>query len=315
MINVAVIGCGNWGKNLIRNFSSLGNLSAIYCLDTISAKLIEKEFSVPFKSYEDILEDPSINAIVVATTTNSHFEISKKALLSNKHVFVEKPVSLNFEESKKLSDIANDKNLILMTGHLLQYHPAFIKVKELVKSGVIGSIKTIHTRRQFMGRIRQSENVMWDLIPHDMSMILSLTNEEPINITTNSSKSFGNCNDSVSAKLNFKSGIDAYLSVSWCFPEKEQKLFILGEKGTIVFDDTLPWDQKVKMTYVDIIKKDDDIFLIPGETKQIEINQGEPLKLECEHFIKCIENFKEPNTGQKEFLPVINVCQQIQNLI
>lgn len=309
---VGVIGCGLWGKNLVRNFAELGALSALSDTDNLKAHTLAAEFNVPALSESELFENPDINAIIVSSLAPFHVEHAEKALNAGKHVYVEKPMAMSTKDAQKLCDLAKAKNLILMVGHILNYHPAFIALKEHISE--LGTLKHIYANRLGLGRFRHHESVLWDLATHDVSLILSLTQKMPDSVKA-TWQSFLTQNKPASAllTLNFPGDLTAHVHASWVSPFKEQKLVVIGENGIAVFDDRKPWAEKLQIfsdciTIHEDIPRSNDIF----ETRTIPIPESEPLKNECAHFLNCIMKNEEPLTSGLEGLRVTQILEQAE---
>lgn len=314
MVKVAVVGCGRWGMNLVRNFAQTQALAAVCCAHDENAAQAGQRFNVPVCDFAQLLENPEIAGIVLATHTQTHFDLAHEALQAGKHVYVEKPVALCARQAQQLADLAQKKDLVLMAGHLLQYHPAFLLVQEKVRAGLIGPIRTMHTRRLFMGRIRSSESVIWDLLPHDLSMILGLIASPVAQVQAAASAGFGSAWDTVSAALQFEDGAQAYLNASWSFPMKEQTMVVVGQSGALCFDDTADWTEKVRhLPFTAAPGDSDDIWLQPAAWAPLPVMPAEPLLQECQHFLSCIQQVQPCRTGAQEFMPVMHICQQIHD--
>lgn len=313
---IAIVGTGYWGKNLVRNYAELDVLSAIcdsslQALDALKAKYPEVKCTT---DYREILDDPQIKGIVIASPAATHFSLAREALLSGKDVFVEKPLALNVPEAEELKDIAQSNSLILMVGHLLQYHPAFIKLKELIHDGELGRIHYIYSNRLSFGKIRREEDILWSFAPHDISMILTLAQEEPEYVmATGGFYLHKKIADVTTTHLEFPSGLKAHVFVSWLHPFKEQMLVVVGDKNMAVFNDTLPWNEKL-LLYPHNIQWQDGIP-IPDkkEAKQISLAEAEPLKAECLHFIECIKKRKMPTTDALEGIEVLKILKVSQD--
>ena len=242
MTNIAVVGTGYWGKNLVRNFNELGVLHTVCdsnpsTLHSLHEKYPETESQSSFKY---VLQNPAIDAVVIATPAETHFEMAKMTLQANKHVFVEKPLALLASEAEELQQLAVDQNLKLMTGHILLYHPAIIKLKEIINSGELGKVNYIYSNRLNLGKIRSEENILWSFAPHDISAILYLLDEMPGQVMAHGGNYLNrDIADVTMTMLSFKSGVKGHIFVSWLHPDKEQKLIIVGDKKMAVFDDTL----------------------------------------------------------------------------
>lgn len=310
---VAVIGCGRWGKNLVRNFASLGALAAVCDSDVATATRFSTEFGAPALDTAELFADDGITAVAIAAPPTQHFPLAKAALEAGKHVFVEKPLALDAEHGATLCALADSCGLTLMVGHLLQYHPAFLRLKELVDAGDVGRLQYIYSHRLNLGVVRREENILWSFAPHDISMILSLVGHEPDQVSAVGASYLNkSVADVTTTHLGFPNGEQAHIFVSWLNPIKEQKLVVVGEAGMVVFDDTQPWGSKIlhyphRMDWVDgqPIPNKADAVAVPVE-------QDEPLKLECRHFLDCVANGKRPRTDGVEGLKVLRVLQQAQ---
>ncbi len=315
---IAVVGAGYWGKNLIRNYHELGVLHTI--CDTVESTL--KDFSKTYPdtsicdNYEQLLANHQIKGVVISVPAALHYTFTKHALLAGKHVFVEKPLSLELEQAEDLVQLAGEKRCILMIGHLMQYHTAFQKLKQLVHSGELGSIYYIYSNRLSLGKIRREENTLWSFAPHDISMILSLCNEQPHKVSaTGGNYLQKQIADVTVTHLEFPSGIKAHIFVSWLHPFKEQKLVVVGKEQMAVFSDTESWDKKL-MLYSHSINWNNGIPTpLKAEPKLVELQQSEPLRSECRHFLDCIVQNKQPITDGEEGLRVLKVLAQAQECI
>jgi len=311
-IKISVVGCGYWGKNLVRNFAELGVLHAVCDANAELAEKASQAYGVPIHSFDQVLQS-DCDGVVIAAPAAQHFDLTQKALKAGKHVFVEKPLSLRVDEAKKLCDLSLEVDRKLMVGHLLQYHPAFLELKHLISKGNLGRLQYIYSNRLSLGKFRNEENILWSFAPHDISMILGLTGDLPETVYA-----AGSCHlnpriqDVTTTHMNFKNGIQAHIFVSWLHPYKEQKLVVVGERGMAVFDDGAPWGEKLKLyphqvNWVDGVPHPEkaDVIHVPLEVE-------EPLKLECQHFINSIANNTKPRTDAFEGLRVLQVLDAAQ---
>ncbi|ACI18519.1 Gfo/Idh/MocA family protein [Dictyoglomus thermophilum] len=309
---IGLIGLGYWGKNILRNLYELGVLHT--ACDFSHEVVEERRRSFPEVSYttdfNDLLSNSEIKAIAIATPAVTHYELAKKALLAGKDVFVEKPMTTSVKEGEELVKIAEEKNKIIMVGHILQYHPAVTKLKELISQGLIGEIIYIYSHRVNVGKIRIDENVWWSLAPHDVSLILMLTGRMPKRIYYQGSSYITKGIDDIAlASLEFDNGIRGHIFVSWWHPYKEQKLVTIGSKGMLIFDDTTEeklflYPHKVEWNNGIPVAKKEEMQVIPVEKK-------EPLKEELLHFIECVKERKTPRTDGYEGLRVLKVLEKI----
>lgn len=307
---IVVAGCGHWGKNLVRNFAELGVLAGICDPDIELAQQYSEKYNIPLLSWKQILQDTSIEAVAIATPAGLHAQLAEEALNANKDIFVEKPLALELHAAEKICQLANDKNRILMLGHLMQYHPAFIQLKKIVHSGELGQLQYIYSNRLNFGKLRREENILWSFAPHDISMILSLTGQEPTHVNA-----VGSCflhetiADVSTTFMIFPNNIRAQIFVSWLYPYKEQKLIVVGSNGMAIFDDTKPWEKKLAL-YPHRINWHDGIPLPSKADAHFELlNSAEPLTLECQHFIDCVNLRRQPLTDGKEGLNVLRVLK------
>ena len=315
MVKVAVVGSGYWGKNLVRNFHNLGALGAICDNDPqVLTRFQDMYQDIPaVHDFDNLLDGPGpqVDGIVISTPAETHYGLAKKGLLARKHVFVEKPLSLTVEEAQELVELAQHNQLILMVGHILQYHPAVIKLKELVDSGELGKIQYLYSNRLNIGKIRAEENILWSFAPHDISVILTLLGEMPETVyATGGSYLQQQIPDTTLTTLDFPSGVKAHIFVSWLHPFKEQKLVVVADKKMAVFDDT---SQEKLMLYPHKIQW---LQRIPVASKAdaevVAVDMDEPLKAECQHFLDCIKNGLTPRTDGWEGLRVLQVLQASQ---
>jgi len=308
---LALIGTGNWGKNLARNFHELGVLHT-FCDLRETVQYPGVNFTPNFNA---VLENPAITQIAIAAPAALHYALAKQSLLAGKDTYVEKPLCLDSTEAEELIALAQSKNRILMVGHLLQYHPCIIRLQELIKNGELGKLQSITSNRLNLGTIRTEENVLWSFAPHDISVIISLCNQEPLEVRcTGEGYLNPNIPDTALTTMRFADGVRAHIFTSWIHPFKEQKLVVIGSQGMAVFDDLKPWGEKLTLTR-------NPIKWVQGNLPQanktdaqcIEVPQSEPLRNECEHFLKCCADRTSPKTDGKEGLRVLKVLQRAQS--
>jgi len=321
MINIAVVGAGAWGRNHIRVFSEMPHVRLKYICDSDSAKLssIQKSFpqSKAVRDMNLILQDPEIKGIVIASSAISHYPLAKESLLAGKDVLVEKPMAMRSEEAKEMVEIAEKNRNILMVGHLLVYHPVVDRLREMVRSGAMGKIYYIYTQRVNLGVIRQDENALWSFAPHDLSVILYLIDEEPVAVTAQGESYIQKgIEDVVFVSLRFSDGKMANIHLSWLDPHKLRKVTIVGSEKMVVFDD-MESSEKLKIYDKGIKNLSYDTYgeylsLRFGDITIPSVKMVEPLKTEAEHFIQCIESRKEPKTGGRDGLRVINILMAAQ---
>jgi len=315
MPQIAVIGSGYWGKNLIRNYHGLGALRVICDKD----ETVLAAFKVQYPDVDtcialnEVLSNRDVKGVVIATPAETHFRIAREALLAGRHVYVEKPLVLDETEGTELIRLSRKRELVLMVGHLLQYHPVFERLRTLVSSGELGRINYIYSHRLNLGKIRREENILWSFAPHDISMILSLAGEEPeAVIATGGNFLHKKIADVTTTHMEFHSGLRAHIFVSWLHPFKEQKLVVVGDRKMAVFDDTLSWSDKLVLYSHRIDWNNNMPVPVKAEPERLDILQDEPLKLECLHFLDCIASGKPPLTDGAEGLRVLKVLNAAQ---
>ena len=305
---IAVVGCGHWGKNLVRNFSELGCLAAVCDPNEKLAKKFASEYGVEHLSFEAVLNNQRISGVVLAVPASLHASMAVAAMNKGKSVFVEKPIAMDEVEAKSMLDAAKLNQVQLMVGHLRQYHPIFIALKKLKESGELGSLQYLYSNRLSFGKVRSEEDVIWSFAPHDISMVLTLIGEEPLVVKAESSAILQpDIADTATVHMDFKSGVKAHISVSWLHPYKEQKLVVVGDQGMAVFDDTKAWPEKLSLYRHSVDVTEAFPRLEKSEVEYITVPQSEPLKNECQHFIEVLAGRTKPLTCGEEGLRVLKV--------
>ncbi len=305
---IAVIGSGYWGRNLVRNFHQLGALHTVCDGNPqVEAEIREKYPQAVFRrDYAEVLADADVDAVVVATPAVTHFEMARQAMEAGKDVYVEKPLALNVDEGAKLARLAERCGRIVMVGHILQYHPAVLKLKELIVAGGLGRIHYIYSNRLNMGKIRTEENILWSFAPHDISVVLSMLDEDPTSVTCDGGEYLNRgVADVTLSQLTFSSGVRAHIFVSWLHPFKEQRLVVVGSEKMAVFDDTAA--DKLMLYSHRVEWKDRVPNAVKATGEKVELEDAEPLNMECRHFLECVEQRKTPRTDAREGLRVLKV--------
>jgi UDP-2-acetamido-3-amino-2,3-dideoxy-glucuronate N-acetyltransferase len=315
--DLALVGAGHWGANLARTFDALGAL-AVIC-DVNEATLAAYRSSYPHvkltSSIADVLADPSIRKVAIATPAALHHSLAKAALLAGKDTFVEKPLCLELAEGEELIALANDCDRLLMVGHLLQYHACLIRLKELISQGALGELLTITSNRLNFGRFGRDRNALWSFAPHDISVILSLTgNRLPEHIRCmGASYLSSEVADSTLTVMRFAGRISTHVYVSWLNPFKEQKLTVVGTDGMAVFDDTKPWREKLTLHRKYLrAPGEGEAAPLKSEGELVDVPEVEPLLSECSHFLDCCRERTTPRTDAAEGLRVLRVLQLAQ---
>lgn len=318
MTGVAVIGAGNWGKNLVRNFAALPEVELKYVCD--SNEKVRKAMSGLYPQatvtddVQQALSDPNVDAVVIAVDAPYHFELAKKALEAGKHTYVEKPLTLSAANSRELVDLAGAKNLKLMVGHLLEYHPAVNYIKDIIASGDAGKPLYLYFQRVNLGIVRQKENAWWSLAPHDISVACYLFGAEPVSVSASGHDYLQKgIEDVVFANLKFADGRMAHIHVSWLDPHKIRKVTLVGSQKMVVFDDMAAaekvrvYDKGAEIKSVDSYAE--AVTLRTGDILIPKIPGGEPLKDECQHFIDSIVNDSAPRSDGADGLRVVKVLE------
>ncbi len=310
---VAVVGMGAWGANLVRNFYELGALAAI-CDSSLTAEAASaKEYpSARFTSdYREILSSPEITAVALATPAVSHFQMAMAALQAGKDVFVEKPLSTRVEEGEALVRAAEAAGRVLMVGHVLRYHPAVVKLQELVQSGALGKIYYVYSSRLNIGKIRTEENILWSFAPHDVSVMLALLNESPVRVACQGGAYLNSgLFDVTVSQFEFSSGVRGHIFVSWLHPVKEQRLVVVGSEQMAVFDDTA--DQKLTLYPHKVEWRNRIPTAIKASGQPVSVDDAEPLREECMHFLECLRTRARPLTDGREGLRVLRILDACQ---
>ena len=312
---INVIGAGYWGKNLVRNFDSIGAIDTVFDVSKSNLEKISKAHP-NLNVSEDISQafKNSARGVVISTPAETHYELAKQALLANKDVFVEKPLALKFSQAQELVELAKQRKLLLMVGHLLQYHPAVVKLKNMVVEGELGKIEYVYSNRVNLGKIRTEENILWSFAPHDISVMLWIVGQTPVQVNAvGGSYLQPNIADSTISSFMFEGGIRAHIFVSWLHPFKEQRFVVIGSKKMAVFDDRLPSTEKLKV-YDKSIEMINGQFVTsaPHGTPVFFNSDIEPLKAECQHFIDSITTRTTPRTDGEEGVRVLRVLQSCQ---
>ena len=319
-LNVAVVGAGYWGKNLIRNFATAKRCNLKYVCDLNEKLLAARKKEFPFiktsTNLQDVLDDSEVEGIVVATDVPSHFKVAQKSLEAGKHTYVEKPLTLKASDGKALVELAKEKGLKLMVGHLLEYHPAVNFLKETIDKGRIGQPYYVYTQRVNLGIVRQNENAWWSLAPHDVSIICYLLGSEPVSVAAHGQCYLQkNIEDVVFATIKFADGKMANMHCSWLDPHKIRKVTVVGSEKMVTFDD-MEATEKIRMydkaaaikhdittSYAEVISLRFGDIVIP------KVEAREPLALECAHFIDCVLDGKPVRSDGPDGVRVVRVLE------
>ncbi|HEX8491222.1 MAG TPA: Gfo/Idh/MocA family oxidoreductase [Pyrinomonadaceae bacterium] len=310
--SIAVVGCGYWGKNLVRNFNRLGALK-LCCDATPQGRATAVELAPQSAIVSEFKEalDTRVAGVVIATPAETHYELTRAALLAGKDVFVEKPLSLTYEQGAALVQLAKERGRILMVGHVLEYHPAIVRLQELVRAGELGKVRYISSNRLNLGKVRREENILWSFAPHDIAIILRLMGSSmPFQVSAHGGSYVQpNIADVTITHMLFDNGVRAHIYVSWLHPFKEQRLVVVGSKKMASFDDVTKklvlYDQRVEL-------QEGQPVPIKGNGDTVQFGEDEPLLLECRAFLEAIETRQQPVTDGASGLRVLQVLQAAQ---
>jgi predicted dehydrogenase len=314
-LRVGQAGLGYWGPNLARNFGDLADLRWLCDLspDLLAKAAASHPQARTTTDFEELLDDPELDAVVLATPVVTHYELAKQALAAGKHVFVEKPQAQSAGEAEELNSLAQERGLVLMPGYLLLYHPAITKLKELVDAGELGEVLYLYGNRQNLGQIRRDENALWSLGAHDLSVMLHLVGEEPVEAWARG-ESFlrDGIEDVVFCFLRFPSGVVAHMHVSWLDPHKMRKLTVVGRDKMAVFDDM---EAERKVTVYDTGPEQrpaSDWAVREGDIHIPKLTREEPLRRECAHFLSLVAGEGDPLEPSRQGLAVVRTLELLQ---
>jgi len=321
VINIGCVGSGAWGKNLVRTFATLPGCNLYYCcdVDPKARQRVAKAYPgcKTTASFADVLRDDAVDAVAIASPAKLHHEHAKAALLSGKHVFVEKPMSLASSDAEELIELSEVRGRTLMVGHLLLYHPAIARLKELIRAGELGEVYYLYSQRTNLGRVRSDESALWSFAPHDLSVAMYLLDEEPLSISADGQAYLQpGIEDVVFLTLHFPGGKMAHVQVSWLDPHKVRRLTVVGSEKMVVFDDVEPmeklkiYDKGVRLPSYD--SYGDSITVRFGDIYSPRIDIREPLGIECEHFLDCVEKGERPLTDGRDGLRVVRALERAE---
>ena len=313
---VVVVGCGRWGRNHVRNYAELGALAGIVDADQKLAAEQADRFGVPSLRFEDVLGDPRIAGLVFALPPSQNVPLGQRALEAGKDLFVEKPLALSVADGERLCALAERHGRVLMVGHILQYHPAFVELGRLVREGRLGRLMSLVSTRLDLGAIRREEDALWALAPHDISMVLALLGTEPVRV-----EAFGGYHthpaiaDTTTVALTFADGASAEIRSSWLHAFKEQRLVVAGTDAMAVFDDREPWERKLVLHAYRIAETGGTAIIDRAEPEPVPLEAGEPLRRECAHFLHSILSRAAPLSDGREGLRVLRVLQAATSVL
>jgi predicted dehydrogenase len=310
-MNITIIGCGHWGQNLVRNFAALGALGSV-CDVTPEGR----ELAARIAPAVELLSDPDLaiasaaGGIVIATPAETHFDLARRALLAGKDVFVEKPMALSRDEARLLVRLAEERGRILMVGHVLEYHPAILALRKLVDSGELGQIRYVYSTRLSLGKIRRRENILWSFAPHDIAVILRLIGQRPFQVVACGGAYIQpNIPDVTVTNLLFDNGVRAHIHVSWLHPFKEQRLVVVGSRKMASFDDV---SKRLVLYDMRVDLREGEPIPVRGEGDSVPFAADEPLRVECEAFLRAVSERRPPLTDGISGVNVLSVLEAAQ---
>lgn len=304
---IAVLGCGYWGSNHIRTLKSLGVLQAVSDANHARAEGFGSEHDVPAIEPDALFDSPEIDAIVMALPPQFHADNAIRAVEAGKDVLVEKPIALTVADAERSVRAAKDAGRIYMVGHVLRFHPAFEKLKALIDAGELGTVGYIHSHRLGLGKFHTENDALWDLAPHDLSMILAITGAAPVEIRGQGAALLDHLSDFAHLHMRFPNGLRSHLFTSRLNPYRERRLTVVGDKGMAVFDDVEPWSRKLAFYRHAVWQDSGQWAFTTNEPTYVHVDEGMPLTRELEHFISCIETRAEPRTTGEEATEVLKI--------
>ena len=309
-LKIAVVGCGVWGGNHIRTLASLGALGAVCDRNPEKANAMVAANGGVALSFDDMLADDRIDGVVLALPPHEHAEAALAVIEAGKHLLVEKPIALSVDDARRVVDAAEASGLTAMTGHVLRYHPAFEALADLAAGGQLGEIRYIHSHRLGLGRFHSENDALWDIAPHDLSLIMALTGERPSEVHGEGSAVLNHLSDFAHLHLRFPSGVKSHVFTSRLNPYRERRLTVIGDKAMAVFEDMEPWDKKLAVYHHEVWEDENGFQSKMVDPEYIAIDEGMPLTNELRHFLHCIETGETPRTPVADGLAVIEILSQ-----
>ena len=320
-VKVALVGCGYWGPNLARNLHQLPDAEMVACCDLDPGNLQRMQALYPVRATPDldaILADPEIEAVALATPVGTHYQLTRRLLLAGKHVLVEKPLATSAAEARELISLARQQERVLMVGHVFEYNPAVLKIKELIDGGQIGRVYYLYSNRVNLGRVQSDINVLWSIAPHDVSIALFLLEEVPEQVSARGASYLnGQVEDVVFVTMFFPGGVMAHVQASWLDPSKVRRMTVVGSEKMIVYDDVAS-EGKVKIYDKGVYRRGDSTYgefqykVHSGDITIPKIDMSEPLRNECAHFVECVRTGATPRTDGENGLRVVRVLEAAQ---
>ena len=317
-VNVACVGVGYWGKNLVRNFNQIPECLLTTCcdIDTQNLQTVAEHYPsvCVTESYEEVLSDSNVDAVVLASPVVEHYSMTKQALEAGKHVYVEKPLTMDVQQATALCELSDATDRVLMVGHLMEYHPGLLSMKQLVDSGELGGVFYLYSQRVNLGIVKKEENALWSLAPHDVSIVLHILGQMPQTVSARGASYLQpEIEDVVFLNLKFADNVMAHIQVSWLDPHKVRKLTVVGSKKMAVFDDEESREKlRIYDKGVDVLDYDsygDSLTLRSGDIAIPWLDMTEPLRAECQHFVACVQQGQTPRSDGRDGLRVVQVLE------
>ncbi|AZO57582.1 MAG: Gfo/Idh/MocA family oxidoreductase [Mesorhizobium sp.] len=304
---IAVLGCGYWGSNHIRTLKALGALHAVSDTNRARAEGFASEQDCLAIEPDQLFVRDDIDAIIMALPPQFHADLAVRAVENGKDVLVEKPIALTVADAERSVRAAKDNKRVFMVGHVLRFHPAFETLKGLIDNGELGEVRYIHSHRLGLGKFHTENDALWDLAPHDLSMILAITGTEPIEVRGEGAALLDNLSDFAHLHMRFPNELRSHLFTSRLNPYRERRLTVVGTKAMAVFDDVEPWERKLAVYRHAVWQDSGQWAFTTNEPSYVAVAQGMPLTRELEHFIQCIETRAEPRTSGEEAIRVLRI--------
>ncbi len=304
---IAVLGCGYWGSNHIRTLKALGALAAVSDANAARAEGFASENNCEAIAPDDLFTRPDIDAIVMALPPQFHAETAIRAVEAGKDVLVEKPIALSVADAERAVAAARANGRVFMVGHVLRFHPAFEHLKSLIDEGELGEVKYIHSHRLGLGKFHTENDALWDLAPHDLSMILAITGVAPLEVRGEGAAVLDHLSDFAHVHMRFPGGVRSHLFSSRLNPYRERRLTVVGTRAMAVFDDVETWDRKLAIYRHAVWQDSGQWAFTTNEPSYQPVAEGMPLTRELQNFIHCIETREEPRTGGDEAIQVLKI--------
>ena len=307
---IVVVGCGYWGSNHARTLAGLGALYAVSDRHEDRAEELASKHGARAMGFEEALADPAVDGVVLALPPQYHADQAIAVLGAGKHVLVEKPIALSVADGRRVVDAASKTGLVAMTGHVLRFHPAFEALEAMIEAGELGAVRYIHSHRVGLGKFHAENDALWDIAPHDLSLILALTGEKPISVRGVGSAMLNRLSAFAHLHLQFASGVRSHVFASRLNPYRERRLTVIGSKAMAVFDDVAPWEQKLAIYRHKLWEDDNGWQSEMVDPEYVEIPDGMPLTRECAHFLDCITTGEKSRTPVADGLAVIEILSE-----